>query len=168
MRRLTLVRHGQAEWKDTTIPDFERPLNRRGHAEANEMARRLFDHDSYPDLVLTSPAMRTAQTATIFMRGLQLEDRLLKPDDRLYLATPEQILDVISGTGPRVEHLLVVGHNPGLSEFAQALAPSAALETFATAGSCLVIFDRDDWQIEFGSAASAAYDSPKRFFDFWH
>ena len=48
-KRLTLVRHGQAEWKGPQVADADRPLTRRGQAEAAEMARRLrtqeFDYD---------------------------------------------------------------------------------------------------------------------------
>ena len=43
MKRLTLMRHADAQWKDPEVADFARPLNRRGHSEAEAMARRLIE-----------------------------------------------------------------------------------------------------------------------------
>ncbi len=168
MKRLTLVRHGQAEWKAASVADFDRPLTRRGLAEAADMARRLRVQDfAAPDLVLTSPAVRAAQTAEVFARELALASRLVKRVDALYLAPPDELQDAIRSTGARVGHLLVVGHNPGVSEFAQQVAPGAAIESFATGASCTLIFNTEAWQT-LGTASEAKYDAPGRFFDLWH
>lgn len=168
MKRLTLVRHGQAEWKEAAVADFDRPLTRRGLAEAADMARRLRVQEfAAPDLVLTSPAVRAVQTAEVFARELALPGRLVKRFDALYLAPPDELYAAIRDTGARIGHLLVVGHNPGLSEFAQQLAPEAALESFATGASCTLSFDTDEWH-SLGPARSAEYDAPSRFFDLWH
>ena len=41
MKHLYLVRHAKSSWSDTSLPDFDRPLNDRGKKDAPEMARRL-------------------------------------------------------------------------------------------------------------------------------
>ena len=168
MKRLTLVRHGQAEWKEATVADFDRPLTRRGLAEAADMARRLRvqEHDP-PGLILASPAQRAVQTAEVFARELGLAARLLRRVDSLYLAPPEEIAAAIGATGARIGHLLVVGHNPGLTEFAQSLAPQPGIPFFATGASCTLTFDSDDWR-RLGPATQVQYDAPGRFFDLWH
>jgi len=69
MKRLTLMRHADARWNDPAMPDLDRPLNRRGTAAAEAMARRLLDLELIPDLLLASPARRTQQTADIVARN---------------------------------------------------------------------------------------------------
>jgi len=168
MKLLTLVRHGQTEWKASTLADFDRPLTRRGLAEVTDMARRLRVKEfASPDLILTSSAVRTVQTSEVFAKELGLASRLVKRLDSLYLAAPEALLEAIAGMGPRVAHLLVVGHNPGLSDLAMQLAPDAGLASFATGACCTLTLDSDSWH-EPGRASSAEYDAPGRFFDLWH
>jgi phosphohistidine phosphatase len=169
MKRLTLVRHGQAEWQATMLADFDRPLTRRGLAEATDMARRLRVKDlPSPGLLLTSPAVRTVQTAEVFAKELGVAPRLVKRIDTLYLATPDALLEAIAASsGPRITHLLVVGHNPGLSDLALALAPDAGLASFATGACCTLTLESGNWQ-DPGRATSAEYDAPGRFFDLWH
>ena len=62
MKRLTLMRHGNAQWKDPLVCDFDRPLNRRGHSEAEAMSRRLIELKLIPTVVLTSSARRAVTT----------------------------------------------------------------------------------------------------------
>src|SRR4030081_2679456 len=85
MKRLTLMRHADARWNDPGIPDLERPLNRRGTAAAQAMARRLLHLELIPDLLLASPARRTQQTADIVARELSLPARRVLREDALYL-----------------------------------------------------------------------------------
>jgi len=107
-KRLTLVRHGSAE-QDADVRDFERPLSRKGQNEALEMARRFQERGLVPDLILTSAATRTRETAETFAKVLGVAARLLQADDALYLAEGDYILTTIRGVGPRVGHLMVIG-----------------------------------------------------------
>lgn len=129
------------------MPDLERPLTRRGIADATEMARRLRARDEpAPQLLLTSPALRTQHTAGIIARELGLAARAVKVVDTLYLAPAGQLLAAARGAPARIGHLLLVGHNPGLSEFARQLAPGSALGSLAPGECCSLTFDADDWQ----------------------
>ena len=87
MKRLTLMRHAEARWKDADLSDLERPLNRRGNAAAESMARRLLELQLVPDLLLVSPARRTRQTAEILARELSIPARRVLHEDALYLAS---------------------------------------------------------------------------------
>jgi phosphohistidine phosphatase len=69
------------------------------------------------------------------------------------LAAPDSILKVINATGPRIEHLMIVGHNPGISALANALAPQAHLGEFATAGACTMDFIVRAWSAVSAGAA---------------
>ena len=90
-KRLTLVRHASAE-QDADVRDFERPLSRKGHNEALEMARRFQERGLMPDLILASAATRTRETAETFAKVLGVAARLLQADDALYLAEGDYIL----------------------------------------------------------------------------
>jgi phosphohistidine phosphatase len=156
MKRLTLVRHAHAKVQAAPVTDFERPLSRRGKAEAKATGLSLFEEGLLPDILIASPARRALQTAEILARELQITERHVRHDDVLYLATPDALLKVIHATGPRIEHLLIIGHNPGVSALANALAPQAKLGEFATAAACTMDFDVRTWPaVSVGSAKSA-------------
>ncbi len=145
MKRLTLMRHADARWQDAGLSDLERPLNRRGTAAAEAMARRLLELALVPELVLVSPARRTQQTGEILARVLSLPARLVMSDEALYLASAADLLKVVQATGPRVTHLLVVAHNPGVSELVQQLVPEAEASGLVTAALCSIACDTDHW-----------------------
>lgn len=160
MKRLTLVRHAHAKVQEPPISDFERPLSRRGKSEAKETALQLIEQELIPDLLIASPAKRSLQTAEILARELQVPERRLRPDESLYLATADALLDAIRATGPRIQHLMLVGHNPGVSVLAKVLAPEAALGEFAPAAACIMEFEVSSWSgIDAGSATKAARKS---------
>jgi phosphohistidine phosphatase len=145
VKRLTLMRHAEARWKDPGLSDLERPLNRRGTSAAEAMARRLLELQLVPDLLLVSPAQRTRQTAEIVARELSLPARRVLHEEALYLASAADMLKVVHGTGPRVTHLLLVAHNPGVSELVQLLVPEAEASGLPTAAVCSISFDTAHW-----------------------
>src|SRR4051794_12691831 len=117
------MRHANAQWNDPQISDFDRPLNRRGNSEAEAMGRRLLELHLVPTSLLSSNARRAEQTAEIVGRELGVTARNIRTDEALYLAPADEILRIIRATGPRIPHLMIVGHNPGISEVANLLAP---------------------------------------------
>ena len=167
MKRLTLLRHATADTKDARVADFDRPLNRKGISESTAMAKRLLERELIPEFVLTSPAVRAQQTTEIFVRELEIPLRKIRKDERLYLAHADDILEAIRATGPRIAHLMVVGHNPGLTELARRLTP-ADLEELPTASICTMQFDASAWvDIAPGQARNVECEAPKGGFGFW-
>jgi phosphohistidine phosphatase len=165
LKRLTLVRHGNAEWKDASLDDFKRPLNKRGMKEAESIARRMVELDWVPDLVIASNAERTHATADILAKVLQ--PKRVQFEERLYLAPVADILTVIRETGPLVTHLMLVGHNPGLTEAAQLLAPNETSD-LGTACACSIVFKMDSWtEVSTGKAIESAYEAPSMLARLW-
>ena len=167
MLRLTLIRHANAEWKDSSIPDFDRPLNKRGLGEAEGIGKVLMEHDLVPELLLASTAKRTQQTAEIVGRMLGLPTRRVKLAEPLYLAREEVILTLAQSTGPKVKHLAIVGHNPGISELARSLAPEdTPIAELTTGSACTLTFVVKEWD-EIAAPASNAvrYDPPTKLFN---
>jgi len=156
MKRLTLIRHANADWKNASVPDFDRPLNKRGLGEGEALGKLLLEQELVPDLVLTSPARRTQQTTEILVRKLALPARHVKAAESLYLAPLEDILALIRATGPKVQHLAVVGHNPGLSELAKQMAPEGVtVVDFSTGSACTLMFTARTWNNLSAPAARA-------------
>ena len=161
MLRLTLIRHANAEWTDANFKDFERPLNRRGEGEAEAIAKLLLEHQLVPDLLLASTAKRTQQTAETLTRILDLPPRRVKPAEQLYLARSEVILTFAQSTGPKVHHLAIVGHNPGISELARSLAPAdAQIGELSTASACTLTFTCESWGDVAAPATAAVLYTP--------
>jgi phosphohistidine phosphatase len=166
VKRLTLIRHANADWKNASVADFDRPLNKRGLGEAEAMGKLLLEQELVPDLLLASAARRTQQTSEILARKLNLASRRVKSVETLYLARSEDILALVLGTGPRVQHLAIVGHNPGISELAQYLAPPDILiAEMATGAACTLTFVTRLWTgIAPPAARAVTYEPPTKLF----
>jgi len=122
-RFLTLVRHAKSSWKVADQTDHERQLSKRGITDAPDMAKRLLQRQCTPDLILCSSAVRTQQTAQIFMSILGVEDDKLRLGRQLYLCTPETILEQLASAEEGHKHIMVIGHNPGLEQLSLLLSP---------------------------------------------
>jgi len=143
--RLTLLRHGRAQPIDSCPEDFERALTHRGTREAREMAARLVHRDLIPDLIFTSPAERTWATASILAGVLELDGKQVQSARQLYLASPETVWRLVTECESGVKHLLVCGHNPGLSVIASRFGPKPQRRDLPTAGIATAVWRRGDW-----------------------
>lgn len=162
MKRLTLVRHAKSDWSLPGQPDWDRALNKRGQRDAPEMARRLRARKLKPDLILTSPAVRALATATIMARELKVPASIFRHDERLYLAGPNDMLHVIRELGGQAQHLMVFGHNPGITEFANQLSAGDRIDNMPTCAVFTAEFDLPDWsELDWESGQDAEFDYPK-------
>lgn len=115
MKTIALLRHAKSSWDDPGLDDFDRPLNARGQAAAQRMGREIRALALEFDLALVSPARRAAETFELVGRELDVEWRF---EPRLYLASPAEMLGMVSEVADAVTRLLLVGHNPGTHELA--------------------------------------------------
>ncbi|HKY61276.1 MAG TPA: histidine phosphatase family protein [Gemmatimonadota bacterium] len=125
MKTLVLVRHAKSSWKDDSIADRDRPLNKRGKRDAPVMARRLAELVGKPDLILSSPARRALATARVVAEATGYPIEAIHEDERIYQATPAGILAVIRGLEDGIDRVFLVGHNPGLTELVNELSEPA-------------------------------------------
>jgi phosphohistidine phosphatase len=136
VKRLLLLRHANAE-EALGRADIDRPLSPRGRAEALEAAHSIARAELVCEALIGSPALRARETALIVAAELQLGDAL-QFEPALYLGNPEALLGPLRRCADSVNTLLIVGHNPGLSELAQSFNRNAAPIELCTAGLCLV------------------------------
>jgi len=132
-RLLTLVRHAKSSWNVQGQQDHERPLNERGMRDAPVMAQRLLDRRCIPDLILCSSAVRTQQTAQYFLKALELSHDQLWVEPKLYLCSPETILNEVAVAEAGNTHVMVIAHNPGLEQLS-ALLSSECQQAMPTLG----------------------------------
>jgi len=162
MRRLTLVRHAKSDWSLPGQEDWDRVLNRRGQQDAPEMARRLRSRKLKPDLILASPAVRALTTASIMARELKVPAELIAQDDRLYLAEPPAMLQVIRELGGTVAHVMLFGHNPGITEFANRLSGGEQIDNMPTCAVVTALFALQDWSsLDWGQGQEVEFDYPR-------
>jgi phosphohistidine phosphatase len=126
MKTLTLLRHAKSGWDDPVTRDFDRPLNAKGARAAETMGRHLRGLGLTFDLVVASPAVRVQETLDHFAIGL---GETLAPewDRRIYLASEATLLDLVRALPETAEHVLLVGHNPGLEELVLLLSDAGTL-----------------------------------------
>jgi phosphohistidine phosphatase len=162
MLRLTLVRHARSDWSLPDQEDWDRVLNRRGLQDAPEMARRLRSRKLKPDLILASPAVRALSTASIMARELKVPAEHIAQDERLYLADPAQIAEVVRELGGQTRHLMVFGHNPGITECANLLSAGEQIDNMPTCAVFTACFALDDWStLDWSSGLEAEFDYPR-------
>ena len=159
MKTLLLVRHAKSSWGDQTLPDHERPLNHRGRRDAPRAGERLRERGVAPDVIVTSTAVRARSTAMILAQALDLGSDLILEDERLYGASPEDLLDVIRALDDELACVMLVGHNPEIGELASRLS-----DEIADMPTCAVAefrFDVADWA-EIGAVAPVEmlFDAP--------
>ena len=146
MKTLTIVRHAKSSWKDASLRDRDRPLNKRGKGDAPEMGRRIHEAGIRPSLIISSPAVRAWKTAKAVADAINYPREFLQKEDALYLASVDRILDVLVAQDNRFNNILLVAHNPGLTEFANFLVPGLT-NNLPTAGVVSVEIDQDDWSL---------------------
>jgi phosphohistidine phosphatase len=162
MKRLTLIRHAQADSDLPDQSDWERPLTRRGQNDAAEMARRAKQRKLKPDLILCSSAKRTRETAEAFVKLFGLRTDQVAHQSELYLADSKHLLECIRGSAD-VNHVMVIAHNPGISEFAQWVAQDYEIDGMTTCAMFTVEIEIKHWsELSASSGINADLDYPQR------
>lgn len=162
MKRLTLVRHAKSSWKDPSLDDFDRPLNKRGERDAPVMARRLKARGARPSMILTSPAKRALRTAKLIAEAINYPVEFLQREADLYLADSQTILDVIEREANGCNEIFVCGHNPGITDLANRLT-GHRIDNVPTCGIVTMEANVDSWSNPATAAWSLdCFDFPKR------
>ena len=162
MKRLTLLRHAKSSWTEASLADHERVLSGRGKRDAPRMGKRMAARKVRPSLIISSSAVRARRTAKLVAEALQYPAEFLQFEKELYLATAERILELICGQEDKLCDLLIVGHNPGLTELVNQLLPALSMDNLPTSGIVAMDFKTKKWsEITDIDAELVFYDYPK-------
>ncbi len=143
---LILMRHAKSSWKEP-LNDHDRPLNRRGKRAAKLIGETLAAKGFIPDLILSSDAKRARSSAKRLLKGLGGKGvSKIELDPMLYEADAATIMREISKTPSHIQTLLLIAHNPGISDLAAMLSGDNSLSWLPTAGTVIFEFNVDSWK----------------------
>ncbi len=115
MKTLSLLRHAKSSWDDTVERDFDRPVNEKGLRAATRIGEWLRQQALHFDHVLASPARRVQQTIAGIEQGYGAAIPAIA-EQRIYLASAATLFSLIRATPDQYDHLLLIGHNPGIED----------------------------------------------------
>ena len=121
MKRLFLLRHAKSSWKDSSLPDRDRPLAGRGRRASKAMAGYMREHGIEPALVLCSSAARARQTLDRVAPGLGGSPEV-RIESELYEASAAGLLARLQRVDDSVPSVMLIGHNPSIERLALDLA----------------------------------------------
>lgn len=157
-----IIRHGKSSWDQEGLDDIDRPLAKRGIRNAGEMAERLMAVKLVPQLILSSPANRARNTALIMLKSWGVGPEHLQIHDPLYMASPSEIEQVVSGVSAEIRNLAIFGHNPSFTLYANQFL-ELPLENLPTAGVVVVTLESEKWGgIRRKNVKETYVDYPKR------
>ncbi len=161
MKTVYLVRHAKSSWSDPSLSDQQRPLNARGLKNAPEMGRRLAARGICPDLIICSPAKRAYMTASILAEQTGYPVTAIKLNDQLYFDSLSAMLGIIQQTDAEKNSIMLVGHNPDITEMLNQLS-GYRVNNMQTCAIATIEFELPWSGIQFNSGQMVDYDYPKK------
>ena len=166
MKTIILVRHAKSSWKDPSLDDFDRPLNKRGKRNAPFMGKKLKERQIMPDLILSSPAKRARKTAIAVAKAIGYPKKKIKYNDNMYHPSARYLLEMVRNQDDKNETIMLFGHNPDFNDFADILLKHNPIYNIPTTGVYCIRFDVDSWKkLREGKGESVFFDYPKRYKD---
>jgi phosphohistidine phosphatase len=144
VKQLILLRHAEAEPTPPGTSDSDRRLTDRGREEALTCADAIAAAGLKVDEALVSPAQRTRETASIMIRRLGQAIPITQVAT-LYLAAPDVMRQALQACRAESRTVLLVAHNPGLSELAHELTGGTQAVVLRTAGLCHLTLPQQSW-----------------------
>lgn len=162
MKTLYLIRHAKSSWEYPELTDHDRPLNKRGKRDAPKMGKRLQKRAVMPDLIISSTANRALTTCEIIADTIGYSKARIVADRNVYHAGCDTLLRVVNNVNDHFTSLMLVGHNPGFTDFANQLS-GMGIGNLPTCGVFACSFSTESWRhVMFGEGTLLFYDYPKK------
>ena len=160
MKTLYLVRHASASIDSPTKKDVDREINFQGINEADAMAGYMMKNKQRPELIITSNASRAKATAQIFAKHLFYPNDKIQESASLFEGKPDAYLKVISACDDGLSFVLLIGHNPAITQLANELLqkPVAA---FKPSGVACIEFEIEKWNVLPAAGILKYYSDPQ-------
>ncbi len=161
MKHLFLLRHADAI-RDNETTDKERIISDKGISEIQLLAEELKSVTNFQcDLVLCSSATRTTQTWKELSKcgsynfPVEYKDNLYNPTLKNFITTLKEVNDDVSS-------ILVISHNPTISEFANYITGNPGTISFDTANIACFNLLVKSWSKIGDSSATLKWILPKK------
>ncbi|WPD20881.1 MAG: histidine phosphatase family protein [Candidatus Electrothrix scaldis] len=169
MKIIHLIRHAKSSWKDGTLADIDRPLNKRGKKSCRVMVKQLVRSGCCFEHIFCSPAVRAQETIQGINKILNLELRW-QTNKELYTFDSVVLLEWFRTLNDAVTEPLIIGHNPALTELCNTLRKNDTISNndisnIPTCGYVQLCMDKDrPWRkLAEGSANLTVFLRPKKF-----
>lgn len=163
MKTLLILRHAKSSHDDASLDDHDRPLAKRGRKDSKKIARLIDDKEMWPQLILSSTAERAASTAKRVVKKSKRDEfpGEIQYHRDLYLAEPEEYVEVVKRLAGKADSVMVVGHNPGMEDLIEFLA--GEWHPFPTAALARIELSIDDWSdLAHGTGELAGFWRPRK------
>jgi phosphohistidine phosphatase len=161
MKTLYLARHAKSSWDEMGLADHLRPLTTQGETRCGKVADRMRKEGVLPALLISSHAVRAQRTAGIIAERLGYPVKEIHTENVIYDGPAGSILDLIYSTDNRIESLMLVGHNPLISELAGTFIEKHAWD-MPTSAVAAIVFGTDCWEeIPMAACSLKFYIYPK-------
>jgi len=151
MKTLLLLRHAKSSWKDESLADHERPLNKRGKQDAPRVGEWMRSEGLQPDLILCSTAVRARETIELASEAAGFDAEIEYRED-LYSFEPGSFLHALKSLPDYCDLVMLVGHNPAMDELVTGLTGS--YQAMSTAALAHIDLPIEHWsEISFGMHA---------------
>lgn len=165
MKTIFLVRHAKSSWKDPSLDDIDRPLNKRGLRDAPFMGKLLRGRDVQPDRLLSSTAKRARTTAEFFADQLEVPKTQIELREEIYEAFPEDVLDLIQSLPDDLSTVLIFGHNPTFTTLANQFS-NEYIANVPTCGIVKIESGVEQWEkFDKKTGKLTAFYYPKQYFN---
>lgn len=142
MKKILLLRHGNAVSSGSGMADYDRPLSSRGKKEINNIAYKLTESKLLPDMIVSSTAVRAFSSAEIIRNFLQLTNSI-RGTEVLYSASISEYINILKSQKESISTILIVAHNPTVSGFIIRLTGMHI--GMSTGNLCSIELDIEKW-----------------------
>jgi len=161
-KTLILVRHAKSSWRDASLNDIERPLNKKGSKDAPKMGKHMARLELVPEVIYSSPGLRALSTARLISAELEIKPSDIKIDEDIYTFNRDNLLQVVQSLSDKHQKVMIVGHNPAITELTNYLA-GCGIDNIPTCGIAVLKFPPISWKkIGKKKAVLASFDYPKK------
>ena len=159
-KKLIIVRHSKSSWKDLSLDDFNRPLNKRGKEDGPIISNYLSKKTNFIDFLHSSSSVRTFETSKFFTERIKFGK--VKYDDSLYHSSSGSILNLIKNYSNEYSSVMLIAHNPGLTHLINQIT-NISLDNLPTTGLAEIHFSCNKWdEISFKNSNLIDLKFPKQ------
>jgi len=163
MKIITILRHAKSSWSSSDLNDHDRGLNHRGLRDREIMASVMEKNAIIPEIILCSTAARARKTVSAVAKDEWIAPQNIYFKEKLYLATESALCTEIATVDDSFQHVMVCGHNPGLTEFVNEHT-DLSIMNLPTCGLVTAQYEIESWSGIFSAVGTMKYHLwPKLF-----
>ena len=141
MKKLLLLRHGNAASRIGNMTDYDRPLDNKGKKQIEVISNKLRNNNQMPDIIISSTALRAILSAEIIQNKESIPK--IAKTEKLYTADAFEYIDILKTQNKIFNSIMIVAHNPTISSFITRLTGKHI--GMGTGNLCIIAIDIEKW-----------------------